>query len=180
MDYCIGLYLDSESTTRCTEISNAIANVTGNRSLTDSKFKPHITLACFQTDNITPVKEAVFAYAKAMHQENIIWPSLGIFPPSTLFAAPLFTDYLRKLNFDIYDLIKDISMPGERNFYLPNRWVPHTALAVQLTKQELMLALETAVSMFTPVVGKPEKLFLGYVNSFDDVEEYLINQEAAL
>jgi hypothetical protein len=71
-------------------------------------------------------------------------------------------------------------MPSERNFYLPNRWVPHTALAVQLTKQELTLALETAGSMFTPIVGKPEKLFLGYVNSLDDVDEYLINQEAAL
>jgi 2'-5' RNA ligase len=79
MDYCIGLYLDSESTTRLTEISNAITDITGNRHLTDSKFKPHITLACFQTDNITPVNEAVFAYANAMRPENIIWPSLGIF-----------------------------------------------------------------------------------------------------
>jgi 2'-5' RNA ligase len=177
MDYCIGLYFDSESTMRFTEISNAIANITGNRYLTDSKFKPHITLACFQTDNIAPVKEAVFAFTKTIRPENIIWPSLGVFPPSTLFAAPLFTEYLRKLNVEVNELIYDISIPGEKNFYLPNRWVPHTALAVQLTNQELMLALETAVSMFTRVVGKPERLFLGYINSFDNVEEYLINRK---
>jgi 2'-5' RNA ligase len=172
MEYAIGIYFDEDSTNKLSEISNAIANKTGNRFLIDSKFKPHITLAIFQTGNIAPIETALGGYVKKRHKENIIWPSLGAFPPTSLFAAPLFTDYLRALNFEINELVKDLSVPGENNFYLPNRWVPHTALAVRLTKEELLVAFETAVSMYSHITGKSEKLFLGPVDSSDDIVVY--------
>ncbi len=86
-----------------------------------------------------------------------------------MFAAPTFTEYLHNLNIEINNLIQNITIPGDEGHYLANQWVPHTAIAVRLTKEELMISLGTATSMFTPFGGRAEKLFLAECNPYKEI-----------
>ncbi len=172
MEYGIALYFDDASAQRLSEITRAVAEGGANRYMLDASIPPHLTLAMFETEDIAPIEAALRARSGTLAPGGIVWASLGMFVPAVLYAAPVVDDYLRTLHAGIHQLIEDRSAPGGGGHYLPNRWVPHTAFAVQLTAEELTPAAATAAKLFTAFAGRAEKLVLAECNPYREIAVY--------
>ncbi|WP_310605318.1 hypothetical protein [Anaerosporobacter sp.] len=176
MDYAIGLYFDFKTTNKITKIIEAVAQNGANTYMVDTKIPPHLTLSYFQTDHINPIINILNTHTTNWHANNIFFASLGIFVPNVLFIAPVFTEYLQNLNIEINNLIESVATHGDNGHYLPNQWVPHTALAVRLTDAELKASFETATAMFTAFEGQAVKLFLAECNPYKEIATWELHQ----
>ncbi len=169
MDYAIGIYFDTDTEKTFTSIMEKMAQKGVNSYMLDIKLPPHITLSCIETDDINPVINAVRSYSEKLRGERLYWHSLASFIPKVLYAAPAYSGYLRKLNTEINELVKEISSPSNHKLYLPDYWVPHTALAVKMDSKELNNAFKTASEMFTAFGGFAERLFIAECEPFKEI-----------
>jgi len=170
MDYAICLLFDSDTESAFTNIINEIADSGAGRYMIDTKIPPHITIALFQTEQIEPIIEAVSKNIAGFSPEKIAWASLGVFVPQCIFAAPVMDEYLRNACIVANRLAAPFSRPGDDGHYLPNHWVPHTALAVKLTSEGLRKAFDIALQQFTFIQGRSTRLMLAECNPFREVQ----------
>lgn len=92
--YLISLYFDDAANERIQSYMNQIAKRTGNDAMHAGKVPPHITLSAFET---TQESEAVAVFedlAKEFICGEIMWCSVGIFFPHTIYLLPVMNHYL--------------------------------------------------------------------------------------
>ena len=169
MDYAICLLFDNATETVFTNIINAIADGGTERYMADTKIPPHITLAFFQTEQIERIIEMLTDNISTFPTSDIIWASLGAFIPQCIFAAPVMTEYLQNACVNANCLVAPFSKPGDGGHYLPNQWVPHTALSVKLNPDGLKTAFDIAIQHFSFLHGRSTRLMLAECNPFKEV-----------
>jgi hypothetical protein len=76
------------------------------------------------------------------------------------------TEYLQNACVNANRLVEPFSQPGDGGHYLPGHWVPHTALAAQLSHENLKTALDVAIQHFSFVQGHTARLVLAECNPF--------------
>ena len=160
MDYTFMLCFEKEVESKFKSIFELIAESGVSRYMIDTKTPPHISIACFSTDKIERIINALDEQLSGFKAGYIVWPSLGMFVPHTLFAAPVLNEYLLDACIKINRLIEPYSTVGENGFYLPYNWIPHTTLANQLKDGELQKAIEITMKQFTFTAGKSNRLKL--------------------
>lgn len=148
MDYAICLLFDTTTETAFTNIINAIADGGAGRFMADAKIPPHITISFFQTEQIEQIIQALNDNIQAIPAREVIWASIGAFIPQCIFAAPVMTEYLQSACVNANRLVSPFSQPGDGGHYLPDQWVPHTALSVKLTPEGLKTAFDIALRHF--------------------------------
>ena len=166
MTYAVGLYFDSASEETLSRFTRQIAQSGANTYMLDQKIPPHITLACVCAEQPAPLIELLDENIARFNQGDIFWASLGIFMPAVLFAAPVMNGYLLDFNARVNQLLEPLGSAGENGYYLPNQWVPHTALAARMNRDELKLALNAITDDFAAFGGKAERLFLAQCDPY--------------
>ena len=100
--YLISLYFDDAANERIQSYMNQIAKRTGNDAMHAGKVPPHITLSAFET---TQESEAVAVFedlAKEFICGEIMWCSVGIFFPHTIYLLPVMNHYLFRTGISVY------------------------------------------------------------------------------
>jgi hypothetical protein len=138
----------------------------------ETKIPPHISIACFSTNLIEPIIDMISENLSTFKTGKIAWPSLGMFPPGILFAAPVLNEYLQNACIDANRLVEPLSAVGERGLYLPYNWVPHTTLACQLGENGLIKAVDAALGQFSFIAGKTNRLQLAVCNPYIEVKTW--------
>lgn len=92
--------------------------------------RPHLTLACFNDVNEQKCTEQLKNFA----QNHKVIPahigSIGMFNDTkTIFASPIMTQSMYRLQAELYECLKDHDTTGWE-WYSPNIWVPHCTLAL--------------------------------------------------
>jgi len=92
--------------------------------------RPHITLACFndvdEGECIARIRQFALRHEKLPAHIG----SLGMFTGTkTIFAAPIMTAAMYRLQNELHTLMQGFDTAGHE-WYLPDRWVPHCALAL--------------------------------------------------
>jgi hypothetical protein len=169
MDYAICLLLDDKTKTAFTNIINAIADSGVERYMADAKIPPHITIALFQTEQIANIIETLDDNISIFPTSDIVWASLGAFIPQCIFAAPVMTEYLQNACINANRLVEPFSQPGDGGHYLPGQWVPHTALAVKLSPEGLIIAFDIVMRQFSFLHGKSTRIMLAECNPFREL-----------
>jgi hypothetical protein len=172
MDYALCLVFDTETEEKFSNIINAIADSGAGRYMADVKIPPHITVAFFQTEHIGQITGMLNESITAFPAGGIVWASLGAFVPACIFAAPVMTEYLQNACINANRLVAPFSQPGDGGHYLPGQWVPHTALAVQLTTEGLKTAFDIAAQHFSFISGHATRLMLAECNPFKAVRTW--------
>ncbi|MCL2059739.1 MAG: hypothetical protein FWH01_11915 [Oscillospiraceae bacterium] len=154
------LCFDKETESKFKKIFEFIAESGVSRYMIETETPPHISITCFSTDNIELILNRLNEQLSSFKTGNIVWPSLGMFVPHTLFAAPVLNEYLLNACININRLIEPYSTVGENGFYLPYNWIPHTTLAHKLKDGELQKAIDIALKHFSFIAGKSIRLKL--------------------
>ena len=140
--YSVSLLLDQLSAEKILSAQKELSQVTQNDHLTKNPPLPHITLGFFHaTDEDFPKLKAAFEeYAKsAGHSFEIDFGQPDSFLDKVIFL-PVKADSksfarLKALNATLHEKFTVFEAGGNRN-YTPERFFPHTALAVKLTKDQ--------------------------------------------
>lgn len=160
MDYAFILCFDEKTELSFNTLIELIAESGVSQYMVDAKIPPHISLDCFSTDNIQPIVNALDEHIACFTAGGIVWPSLGMFVPNVLFAAPVLNEYLLNACININRLVQPLSTVGEKGFYLPYQWVPHTTLALQLDNDGLQKAIAIVSKQFSFITGRTNRLKL--------------------
>ena len=140
--YSVSLILDPPSAEKILSAQKELAQVTHNDHLTKNPPPPHITLGFFHAndEDFPKLKELFEDFSKSAGPsfdldfgqsdsflEKVIF--LPVKEDSKSFAR------LKDLNAILHEKLADFEPGGNRN-YTPERFFPHTALAVKLTKEQ--------------------------------------------
>ncbi|WP_294430153.1 2'-5' RNA ligase family protein [uncultured Treponema sp.] len=140
--YSVSLLLDQPSAEKILSAQKELSQVIKNDQLTKNPPPPHITLGFFHaTDEDFPKLKAAFEdFARsAGHSFEINFGQPDSFLDKVIFL-PIKEDsksfaHLKALNAILHEKLADFETGGNRN-YTPERFFPHTALAVKLTKDQ--------------------------------------------
>ncbi|HOV70030.1 MAG TPA: hypothetical protein PLZ84_06860, partial [Clostridia bacterium] len=102
--FAVVLYFDPESEEYIINLQKAISRETGNSRILDAGIPPHITLTIVSARCDDCFIQAVDEFTQTLTQENIVFPSIGIFntDPGVLFLAPVVSVALKKMNKELY------------------------------------------------------------------------------
>lgn len=140
--YSVSLILDQLSAEKILSAQKELSQVTQNDHLTKNPPLPHITLGFFHAkdEDFPKLKAAFEEYAKsAGHSFEIDFGQPDSFLDKVIFL-PIKKDsssfaHLKALNATLHEKFTVFEAGGNRN-YTPERFFPHTALAVKLTKDQ--------------------------------------------
>lgn len=140
-----------------------------------NKISPHLTLSLFESDDELKLHNITKGIFPKLSRQSIFINRVGAFEPEVIYLAPRKTSYLLNLNNVITkNLIVNGIVPD--NYYLPDMWIPHISLGVQLTSDELVKVLEIVKKDFVPFKVAVEKLVLVKCNPYKKIVEYIINK----
>lgn len=171
MKYAIELYFDKKAEEKVYSLANKIADAQISTKYLDWKTRPHITLACFNDVDEKLCISKLQEFAQN-HQKMLAGlASVGMFVDTkTIYLAPIMTSDMYQFQRELHEDLCDFDTQGHE-WYIPNRWVPHCAIA--LTKEDEEEAFFKASNL---VLHQFEKIFgeftaIGLVKISFPVEE---------
>jgi hypothetical protein len=175
-EYAISLYFNEQIHESLLELINIAADSCANRYMLEpSLIPPHITVCYFSTDNPDAVIKLIDEKVKTLVKGKLIWPALGVFPTSVLYAAPVLNKYLLNVCLEFNSLLD--SKVKLADYYRPYNWMPHTALATKLTVEQLNQAFIAVSEKFAPMMGTATALSLAVCERFNELITWELNDE---
>jgi len=140
--YSVSLILDNSSAEKILSAQKELARITQNDNLAKNPPPPHITLGFFHAKDkdFSKLKELFEEFSKSAGQAfDIDFGQPDSFLQKVIFL-PIKEDsksfaHLKALNATLHEKFTDFEAGGNRN-YTPERFFPHVALAVKLTKDQ--------------------------------------------
>lgn len=170
--YLVSLYFDDESTVKIQKLIHKTAAKSGNDFMIANKVPPHITISAFQGSKEEEIVKTLDCLFENKHKGDITWASVGAFKSSVLYLAPILNEYMHSLAEEIYkgvSLIDGISMS---KMYLPFHWLPHTTIAKQLSREQLILGFDELSKNFNIFSGKVVRVGLSKTNPLEEIRTW--------
>lgn len=156
MQYAIELFFDPETEEKLLSYPIMLAEANLTMKYLKWQTRPHITLACY---NDVDEKECIKKINQFSHKQSILPAyigSLGMFTDTkTIFASPIMTSSMYRLQRDIHEHLQDFDTTGWE-WYLPDRWVPHCGIALMGEDKEesYYKACDMILRKFEKINGK--------------------------
>ena len=158
MDYAIVLYMNDEKTVMVDGMIRQLASACGSDY--SLGIVPHITVSSLISDDEEAVKAEAGKLSKKLKRGEISLASIGVFNPSALFLAPVVDSYLIESCQIANDAMLKVCGAGNEGRYMPNRWVPHMAVAMKMEKEGLYRAFQRLSEIFTPFCAEISRMAL--------------------
>lgn len=100
---------------------------------------------------------------------------LGInrnFQPNVIFLAPVLNDYLSDICKILNETLLKVAEIGDNGNYLPNKWVPHTAIATALTSEQLKKAFDIIIKKFSAMDGKTNRILVAQCKPYKVIKTW--------
>jgi len=153
LKYALLLYFDKKTQNKINSLVKRLAKSGDNACNFDTAFPPHITLLIFEKENARGLKKAFENFVEAITKDEVKFASLGVFNPKVLFLSPLPNEYLSRAQ-SIAHATFSLATTQFDEHYIPNQWMPHASLGVDMQPQDLLTAFQTAQKHFKPFSGK--------------------------
>jgi 2'-5' RNA ligase len=173
MTYAIALEFDIEVTERINKKIIEIAESNINPYMVSNKIPPHLTLSLFEVGDELGLHNVLKYICGYVTGELVEIHSVGMFEPKVIYYALKNSDFLIGLNEMTTNKLIEIGIRIDE-YYLPDKWVPHIALGVQLTSNELRQALGVVERDFEPFTTIIEKVVLAKCNPYKEIVECII------
>ncbi|WP_165799569.1 2'-5' RNA ligase family protein [Sphingomonas oleivorans] len=150
--YAVYLDLDDASNKRLEALSARIESIAGEAITPRSMGQPyHITLAVYSSLNLESALACLSAFSAKASAMPVTLLSLGLFPGLTnvVFAAPVATSALLSLHASFHHAMRDIG--PSQPYYLPDVWVPHVTLGMNLNSSQLGEAVARIAPDWDPI-----------------------------
>lgn len=169
MTYAIALSFDEESMDKMQKKINEIADAGINPYMVSYQVPPHLTISLFEADNEAELSN----FVKGIHlglPKQLQMDRVDFFVPKVIYLSPKKSDYLIELNKRTTDRLIEKGISPD-TYYLPDKWVPHIALGVQLTLDELRKAIKIVEKDFRPICATINKTVLAKCNPYKEIDE---------
>lgn len=170
MDYAVVFYFDYATENKIQKLINRVANHCGNEYMIKTKIPPHVTVSAVKSDDENLLIYEVEKQIGSIESGDICFASIGIFNPNVIFLAPVLNEYLINSCNLLNEKLLVVSEVSDNGNYLQYQWVPHTAIATKLSKDELKKAFEIVQSEFNVFVGKTNRIALARCNPYKELK----------
>jgi 2'-5' RNA ligase len=159
MFYAIHAFFDDQTQAAIKSVWKELADRGVTPYLYQSANRPHLTLAIYDKLDLQMGEPRLHDLATTTLSLPLAFPNLGMFttPSAAVFLAPVVDTALLALHAHVHEVFQDITS-GAEEYYLPGKWVPHCALALDLDKATAIKVVEIAMHMTLPLVGQVTEL----------------------
>ena len=159
MFYAIHAFFDQQTEAAIKSVWKELVDSGAAPYLYQSANRPHLTLAIYDTLDFQAGEVRLRDLATSGAALPLVFHSLGVFttPRAAVFLAPRVDTALLELHARVHQVFRAIAS-GPDEYYLPGKWVPHCALALDLDKATAIKVVEIAIHLNLPLVGKITEL----------------------
>lgn len=161
MTYSIGVYFDHETEVEIRRIWQILAEFQIADYLHLSNNRPHLTLSIFEDLDLDKTSDILCGLADEFPVLEISFQSVGIFPYSTVFLAPLVSHELLNFQRTLHEKLVPYAKLPEIPYFLPGLWVPHCSMAIDFLPGKWIDAVQKILEEIQlPLNGKISELGL--------------------
>lgn len=130
MKYAVELFFDKDTEQKLIHLAQRVADEGLSTKFLEWKTRPHLTLACFNDVDEVKCSERIKIFAQTHGHMPAYLGSVGMFNDTkTIFASPIMIASMYAFQRELHECLQDFNTKGWE-WYLPDRWVPHCALAI--------------------------------------------------
>ena len=148
MAYSVSLWFDESAEVQVRSIWQRLADA-GIKSFADGPIRPHVTLAHGLELDLHPFVTVLREKLEAHPTFDLTFTSLGLFDSGILYLAARMTHSLWTLHREVAQLASEFGS-GSSPYYRPDFWTPHCTLAVNLTPEAMLNAVNVCQGV-TPI-----------------------------
>jgi len=143
MLYAVGLNFDVATDNLILNIWKQLAETGLADYLHTSGNHPHITLGIFEDIDVVKTKLELESFTKSLAPFPLSFQQIGIFPSPkvAVFWGPVVTKRLLELHSNLYERLSEFGGQPDFDFYKPDHWVPHCALAMEIEDTSKVLEI---------------------------------------
>ncbi len=138
MGFAIEMFFDKSTECAILEYWKSLYDTDLSKVLFELGGRPHITLAVYNDVDVNKLRDKLAIFLEERKALKLRFESVSVFPtdPSVVFLAPGMTDSLRDIHREYHNIMQDFSV-NEWEYYLPNKWVPHCAIAMEVPRENV-------------------------------------------
>jgi hypothetical protein len=154
MGYAVQLYFDSRLEASLLEIRSALTQAGVTPTLERLGDRPHVSLAVLETVPVQRCIDMVERFAGTQSAFPASFSAFGTFPTSqgVVYLTPTPSPALLDAHRRMHQRLVEIGA-GVHEYYLPDTWMPHSTVGLELPAREVALALSWLDGHFKPVAG---------------------------
>ena len=177
IDYAVTLEFDKETENKIQEMIDEVARVTGCDYMKQSKIPPHVTVSALVSDNEAALLFEMENIAASMQKGSVFFANIGIFNPLVIYLGPVMNEFLQDTCRTVNERLLQYASVGNRGRYMPNQWVPHTAIAVKLTPETLKEAFSIVQKKFSAFEATAERIVLARAEPYEELKSWKLNSK---
>lgn len=149
MGYAVEMFFDKASEDKIKSYFKRLHDLNLSKILYELNSRPHISLAVYNEINLQKFQKEFIQFIENRESMKLSFESLGIFPtqPGVVYLAPSLNNELWEFHREYHEYM-DKYIKNEWTYYLPNRWVPHCAIAVDVPKQSVSKIIDEILNDF--------------------------------
>ena len=172
IDYAVTLEFDNETENKIQEMIDEVTRVTGCDYMKQSKIPPHVTVSALEGDNEAALLSEMENIAASMNKGSVFFANIGVFNPRVIYLGPVMNEFLQDTCRTVNERLLQYASVGNRGRYLPNQWVPHTAIAVKLTPDALKEAFAIVQKKFSVFGATAERIVLARAEPYEELRSW--------
>ena len=172
IDYAVTLEFDKETENKIQEMIDEVARATGYDYMKQSKIPPHVTVSALEGDNEAALLSEMESIAETLNKGSVFFANIGIFNPLVIYLGPVMNEFLQDTCRTVNERLLQYASVGNRGRYLPNQWVPHTAIAVKLTPDALKEASAIVQKKFSAFGATAERIVLARAEPYEELRSW--------
>jgi 2'-5' RNA ligase len=149
LPYSIGVYFDAESEAKIRALWKKLAEKNLADYLHNTESRPHLTLAIYEDLELFKAHEILTAISENHAPIPLSFEYVGVFPTTRgTFLGPVVTESLLELHRQVNGNINPHAKLPEIPYYLPEQWVPHCGVAIEVETKNIPEIIQTTSEMF--------------------------------
>jgi 2'-5' RNA ligase len=165
----VSAWFDSATESKIRTIWKQLADAGLSRTLHDGPYRPHVTLAVYETIDRASFVPAARQHLSSWRPFPIVFAGLGVFlnDSPTVYLTVTLSNQLHSLHRDVQELLRGRAQ-GPRAYYLRDAWIPHATLAFALPGPALPKAIDLLRTIVLPLEGTIDRI--GVIDTPAEVE----------
>lgn len=142
MGFAVELHIDPINTAPIVALTQQIYAQCGGQHLTGMGAHPHISLTLFAQLDPASIDGLLAEFAATTPPLSVAFASVGVFTTAQgiVYLAPVVTAQLLAVHTRFHRLLDQLAIPSNA-YYLPDRWVPHCTVGIELPPDKIGLAV---------------------------------------
>lgn len=177
MGYAVELYFHPKTEQSIKSIWKVLYDKHISKYMYESNSRPHINLAAYddKINNFELFTKEVEGFAKTLPPFKLNLLNIGVFntEEGVVFLQPKVTRELLDIHEKFHRTMESF-VEAEWRYYLPDLWMPHCTMAIDLNKEKLLQSVEVISELFKPIEVSIQEVGIVRFKPVEHIASYLL------